>query len=671
MVGAAVQDAQRVSPTVGTTSKQYLYGVQGLRTVAALMVAVYHIWFHRVSGGVDVFFVVAGFFATASMWKIVTQPERRRRLAGVGQYLLRTARRVLPSATVVIVATVVASILLMSPSAWKTNISHGYASMFFFENWHLIGEGRDYLARDLTASPFQQFWALAIQVQSYVLFPVLALLAAAMARFVRTSYRKALLVLAGGLFAVSLAFSIYFTATDQSAAYFHLGSRFWEFLAGALLALALEQLGRRAALSAGARRGLQLLGWGGLIMVVSFAAVVDASPLLPGVVALVPVGAASAIIISAKFGLEPGVLKLRPLLWFADSSFAFYLWHWPILTIFQLRFGAQVSIPAGLAILFVSAVLAVATTKLFEQPIRSAPRLQRSAPASLLAVVLLMAPSFLSLQVWERVAESRETQDWAAVETVLAGGEPAPGTYVPSTLIARRDLVAAYAQECQQETRPAEVIECEWGDTESQRTIAVVGGSHDTQWIDALAAIAEERQLRLISITKGSCPFGDVANSGLEIHPSCPVWLDQVTERLLNDPPELVITTATRSTGQGEEFPDWKLTRINELLDAGIPVLGIRDNPRFGFSTLSCLDKKGADACYVPRADLYSEDLVVPDQAGFTFADLLDEYCGPERCPTVDEGITTSWDGNHLTRTWTMLHSRPLALALDEALGSA
>lgn len=188
MAGAAVVEIQTTRPP--TNPKPYLYGVQGLRTVAALMVAVYHIWFHRVSGGVNVFFVVAGYFATASMAKIVTQPESRQRLAGVGAYLLRTARRVVPSATVVIVATVGASILLMSPSLWEANTAHGFASMFFFENWHLISEGNDYLANDLSASPFQQFWALAIQVQSYVIFPLLALIAAAMARLLRTTYRR-------------------------------------------------------------------------------------------------------------------------------------------------------------------------------------------------------------------------------------------------------------------------------------------------------------------------------------------------------------------------------------------------------------------------------------------------------------------------------------------------
>jgi peptidoglycan/LPS O-acetylase OafA/YrhL len=47
------------SPQTG--DRGYRPEIQGLRAVGAILVAVYHIWLGRVSGGVDVFFVVSAF----------------------------------------------------------------------------------------------------------------------------------------------------------------------------------------------------------------------------------------------------------------------------------------------------------------------------------------------------------------------------------------------------------------------------------------------------------------------------------------------------------------------------------------------------------------------------------------------------------------------------------
>lgn len=71
--------------------QQYVREVQGLRTVAALLVAIYHVRLQRVSGGVDVFFVVAAYFLVAGLM--------RREPVGLGkvlEYYGSTARRVIP-----------------------------------------------------------------------------------------------------------------------------------------------------------------------------------------------------------------------------------------------------------------------------------------------------------------------------------------------------------------------------------------------------------------------------------------------------------------------------------------------------------------------------------------------------------------------------------------------
>lgn len=49
--------------------------VQGVRTLALALVAAYHVWFGKVSGGVDVFLFISAFLLTRSM---ITSVERAR-----------------------------------------------------------------------------------------------------------------------------------------------------------------------------------------------------------------------------------------------------------------------------------------------------------------------------------------------------------------------------------------------------------------------------------------------------------------------------------------------------------------------------------------------------------------------------------------------------------------
>lgn len=45
---------------------------------------------------------------------------------------------------------------------------HPLTSMFYVQNWHLIGQTTDNLTAETTASPLQHFWSLSDEEQYYV-----------------------------------------------------------------------------------------------------------------------------------------------------------------------------------------------------------------------------------------------------------------------------------------------------------------------------------------------------------------------------------------------------------------------------------------------------------------------------------------------------------------------
>src|SRR5690625_3172917 len=84
--------------------KQYRPEIEGLRVVAALLVAIYHIWMMRVSGGVDVFFVVSGFLITTSLLSKYSRNGYIKFFTFIGGLL----KRLLPQAITVLLFITVA-----------------------------------------------------------------------------------------------------------------------------------------------------------------------------------------------------------------------------------------------------------------------------------------------------------------------------------------------------------------------------------------------------------------------------------------------------------------------------------------------------------------------------------------------------------------------------------
>src|SRR6201997_5958208 len=96
-------DAHPARPaTDNGAARFYRHDLDGLRGIAIALVAMFHVWFGRVSGGVDVFLALSGFFFGGKLLRAALNPGggRAGSLSPVPE-VIRLVRRLLPALVVV------------------------------------------------------------------------------------------------------------------------------------------------------------------------------------------------------------------------------------------------------------------------------------------------------------------------------------------------------------------------------------------------------------------------------------------------------------------------------------------------------------------------------------------------------------------------------------------
>ncbi|PYE82234.1 acyltransferase family protein [Pseudoroseicyclus aestuarii] len=609
--------------------------------------------------------MIAAFFLTTSFAKLET-PQLR----DVLRYYASTARRIVPCAMLVITGTILAGMVFAPSMLWRETIYNAAASTLFIENWWLAWTGTDYLRQGLSVSPFQQMWALSLQVQYYLVLPLVLWAIARLARTMGYPQRKAWTLALLAILVCSLAYSIVITDRNQPWAYFDSFARGWEYMIGALLALNIDRI------PTANRTVLRILGYLCLVALVGFAAVMPVSKLFPGYAALVPVLATAGLIVTARAGADIAPLRIKPLLALADISFAFYLWHWPLLIYWRMQTGSfEVGLVAGLGIIALAGVLAFVSVRLFETPFRRWKLLAPRPIVALLASALLMTPAVAAVAQWRAVLDRQEATARQALAAFRAAPGPVPQAAgpLPDPIIARQDIPVAYGDGCHQGLTQDTVLECIYGKETGRTEVALVGGSHSLQWLPALQSLAGQMDLRIINMTKSGCTFTDdaLADPTLLYPRICDRWNAAAARRIIEIDPDLVITIATRGRGPDEIIPEQYPAIWDDLTVQGIPILALRDNPWFGYDVVECVDRAEAPQdCDRDRDTVLNE----ADPGGalsmplVTYADLSDLYCTATTCPAVDQGLLVYRDTHHLTASYVLAHADALAAQIDRAL---
>jgi hypothetical protein len=470
-----------------------------------------------------------------------------------------------------------------------------------------------------------------------------------------------------GVGLASFALSLWLTSAAQSWAFFGMPTRIWEFALGGAVFLLLSDV---PVGDNGSGLIFQIAGLVALIIaVVSY----DRVTPYPGIAALLPALAAVALLIGGQRAPDSMVsraLSISPLQWLGRLSYAWYLWHWPLVGLGGVL-AWDIGVWGRLTWSAVALVLAWLTYHFIERPARDGRfRISQAwtAPAALGASVAAAVVAHGSMAI-------AFTQASSAPQRVFAA--------------AREDRLN---HDCWATTIEDVKGPCAFGDVNASTTLALLGDSHAEHWLGAFDRAGKARGWKVIAMVKGGCPVADMPEL---LYPrlrryyhECTRYREAMIRRIIAMRPTAVILSSwdhyMPPDGKGS---DWQVTpemwrrglrrTYMRLAAAGIRTIAIRGTPRTWFDVPACLSRRAArlpfaSACEFDRARALSPAAVAAqDDAArglpVRFVNMNDQICASTRCGVVRKGIIMFTDDNHLTASF----SRSLAPMLGDRVASA
>ena len=391
----------------------YRPDIDGLRAIAVIIVLFFHLEIPFFSGGfvgVDIFFVITGFFFGYAVLEPISKNE-----FSIRSYYEKRVKRLAPAFLLVSTLTSLLAYYFLLPldliAFWKTL----KAALLFHSNIHFSNQA-GYFDSSASLKPILHFWSLSIEYQFYLVFPLIALISF---RFLNSFLFIWLALI------VSFLLSIYWINTKPNDAYFLLQFRAWEILFGtSIYALCMKNKNSKKPLS-------KMYSYIGLFLISISVVSFNKHLPFPGFRALVPLIGGGLLIYSGYQNEENLILralKFRPLVFIGKISYSLYLWHWPLIVFLLYYLDHDLSGFFKIIVILVSLFLAYVTYRFIEIPFRQKIFINAFGPLILTILVIfaiLLSPSLFGKGYEYRL--SRESlvfnnarTDWNEYQTSCA-----------------------------------------------------------------------------------------------------------------------------------------------------------------------------------------------------------------------------------------------------------
>lgn len=309
--------------------------IQHIRAISVIAVVLFHSFPDRFMYGylgVDAFFFLSGFLIFPQIYDISKSASKKSLILNVKKFLLRRIYRIAPALGVCILVVWVLFFFL-GPSPKKLSGPEFYItvlSIFGFGNIAALNYSGDYFN---SSSPLIHFWSLGVEMQSYLLFAILALF---ISRYINKNVRqfkiflliiilislisKYIFVFHSNLFGLIGLDTL--AITGNFSDFYLTSNRLWQFALGGLFATFAANNSKYMNFN----KKTSLL----LLFTVSF--------LLFSSINIINNFRTSLVLIVIGVYLISGVKKelnyvSKVLVWIGDRSYSIYLYHMPVLFI--------------------------------------------------------------------------------------------------------------------------------------------------------------------------------------------------------------------------------------------------------------------------------------------------------------------------------------------------